>query len=74
MLPSQPQRVALAKSAKGEPVYIEREWLKAFQELGGGTSGVPVDLAALQALVASLLAQLTTLQAEVTQLKQGYQI
>jgi hypothetical protein len=71
-----PQRVALAKSAKGEPVYIEREWLRFLNDAAGNTGddGQAVDLSALQAQINALAARVLTLEREVHGLRAGYQV
>lgn len=70
-----PQRVALAKSAKGEPVFIEREWLRFLNEAAGNTTpSGPVDLSALQTQINALAARVLTLEREVQGLRAGYQL
>jgi hypothetical protein len=79
-LPTNPQRVALSLDASGKnPHYITREWLRAFGEAtgtttGGGTgSGNPAtDLTALTAAVNLLAARVTVLEAQVAELRLGY--
>jgi hypothetical protein len=72
-----PQRVALAKSAKGEPVFIEREWLRFLNDAAGNTTtpgGAPVDLSALQTQINALAARVLTLERELQGLSAGYQL
>lgn len=76
-LPSQPQRVALTTDANGKnPAFITREWVKILNDaLGTNTGGgTPVDVSALTALIALLSARVTSLEARVLALEQGYQI
>jgi hypothetical protein len=70
-----PQRVALARSAKGDLVYIEREWLRFLNEAAGQTgTGSPVDLSSLFAQIALLSARVSTLEQELQGLRVGYQV
>lgn len=76
--PSNPQRVPLAKTADGRvAVYIEREWLRAFQELSGQTSSSSsstISTASLLALVNALTVRVSALEAKVAELELGYHV
>lgn len=79
-LPTNPQRVALATDAQGRPVFITREWLRAFDGAADPSSSdsaapsvTPEQFAALQAQVTLLAARVTVLEREVESLLLGYQ-
>jgi hypothetical protein len=71
------QRVPLARSKSGEPVLIEREWLRFFTDLSGATSSSSsttiTDPAALAAINALTL-RVTLLEQQVAKLMQGYHV